>query len=398
MSLANRAVCCGLTFALAFGAVSTYAFADPQSDLAAAEERLASLGNDLASVQGELADLTSQLEATDNEMERTQDSIDQTEVELAAARALLSQHVRSGYKSGGFDALEFILSSSSLEDFTSRFHYMVKVNENEVAQINQVNELEADLQSQLAALTEQRDAQASRVSEAEGKVAEYQDLVAEARAYYEELDAQVQAELAAAAAAEAAAQAAAEEAAAQAENAGIAAAVAAIEETPSADDTAQTADETEESYEEEDTQEDEVVEEETTDDSSSSSSSNDGSSPYPGGGVASAYSCIGWPYVWGGYGPWSGGFDCSGLVSYCYGDGSWRRGCESLAWAIQDAGLWKYGMENLSYGDLLFTDSEYNHVGIYIGGGMMIHSPTFGRTVCVDTVWSCYGGGPFVMP
>ena len=108
MSLANRAVCCGLTFALAFGAVSTYAFADPQSDLAA-------LGNDLASVQGELADLTSQLEATDNEMERTQDSIDQTEVELAAARAVLSQHVRSGYKSGGFDALEFILSSSSLE-------------------------------------------------------------------------------------------------------------------------------------------------------------------------------------------------------------------------------------------------------------------------------------------
>ena len=58
----------------------------------------------------------------------------------------------------------------------------------------------------------------------------------------------------------------------------------------------------------------------------------------------------------------------------------------------------KYGMENLSYGDLLFTDSEYNHVGIYIGGGMMIHAPTFGRTVCVYTVWSCYGGGPFVMP
>ena len=151
-----------------------------------------------------------------------------------------------------------------------------------------------------------------------------------------------------------------------------------------------------ESQEDTSSSEEESYQEDTSE--SYSEPEDTGGSCYPGGGVASAYSCIGWPYVWGGYGPWSGGFDCSGLVSYCYGDGSWRRGCESLAYAIQNAGLWKYGMDNLSYGDLLFTDSEYNHVGIYIGGGMMIHAPTFGRTVCVDPVWACYGGGPFVMP
>lgn len=389
MSLANRAVCCGLTFALAFGGVSTLAFADPQSDLAAAQERLSSLGNDLATVQGELSDLSAQLEATDNEMDRTQESIDQTQVELTAARSLLSQHVRSGYKTGGFDALEFVLSSSSLEDLVSRFYYMRKVNESEVAQITQVNALEEELQTQLGALTEQRDAQAARVSEAEGKVAEYQSLVEEARAYYNELDAQVQAELAAAAAAEAAAQAEAEAA-----NAGIATAVAAIEETSSTSETSEQT-QTETPAPQEETQQETYVEEPQQQETPSVDY---GSDPYPGGGVASAYSCLGWPYVWGGYGPWNGGFDCSGLVSYCFGDGSWRRGCESLAWAIQDAGLWKYGMENLSYGDLLFTDSEYNHVGIYIGGGMMIHAPTFGRTVSIDPVWSCYGGGPFVMP
>lgn len=388
MSLAKRAVTCGLTCALALGVFASPALADPQSELAAAQERMEALGSELSVLQGDLADLSSELERTDNEMERTQESIDETQLQLADARATLSMHVRSGYKSGGFDAVEFILSSSSLEDFVSRFHYMEKVNASEVAQINAVHELERSLETELAQLEDQRAVQAERVSDAEAKVAEYEQLVSEAQAYYWDLDAQVQAELAAAAAQEAAEQ----EAAAQA----LAAAVAVAEDTTtseSTDEGSQTEETQEETYEtQEDTQQQETVPEE------SSSSYDTGGSCYPGGGVASAYSCIGWDYVWGGFGPSMGGFDCSGLVSYCYGDGSWRRGCESFAWAIQNAGLWKYGMENLSYGDLLFTDSEYNHVGIYIGDGMMIHSPTFGRTVCVDTVWSCYGGGPFVMP
>ena len=389
MSLRTKAVTCGLVAALAFGVASPLAFAVPEAELSSARERMEQLGGELSSLEAELDTLTQDLERTDNEMARTQQDMEDTKVELAHARDVLSLHMRSGYKSGGFDAIEFVLSSSSLEDLVSRIYYMEKVNEREAATIAEVNELEAELESQMAELEQQRALQQGRVDDAQAKVGEYQSLVDEARSYYNQLDSQVQAELAAQA------QAAASEGSTGSSS--IATAVAAVEETPSEPAPQEQASTEGENQSQEEAPSQEVTYEEDTS-SSYSEPENSGGSCYPGGGVSSAYSCIGWPYVWGGYGPWSGGFDCSGLVSYCYGDGSWRRGCESLAYAIQNAGLWKYGMENLSYGDLLFTDSEYNHVGIYIGGGMMIHAPTFGRTVCVDYVWSCYGGGPFVMP
>ena len=391
MSFRTKAVTCGLVATLAFGVGIPSALAVSESEVSAARERMEQLGGELSSLEGELDTLTQELERTDNEMVRTQQDIDDTKVNLAHARDTLSLHMRSGYKSGGFNVLDFVLSSSSLEDLVSRIYYMEKVNEREAAAIAEVNALEAELEAQMAELEEQHALQQGRVDDAQAKVGEYQALVGEARSYYNQLDAEVQAELAA----QAQAAASSDES-----TSAIATAVSAVEEAPSTPAPApqeQASSEGERQAQEESSSQ---VEEETYEDASTSYSEPEdtGGSCYPGGGVSSAYSCIGWPYVWGGYGPWSGGFDCSGLVSYCYGDGSWRRGCESLAYAIQNAGLWKYGMENLSYGDLLFTDSEYNHVGIYIGGGMMIHAPTFGRTVCVDTVWSCYGGGPFVMP
>lgn len=389
MSFRNRVITCGLSAVLAFGTLVPTAFAVPGGELDAARERMEQLGGELSTLQAELDSLTEELERTDNQIEHTQQDIEQTKVDLAQARDTLSLHMRSGYKSGGFNPLEFVFSSSSLEDLVSRIYYMQKINEREADAIAEVNALEAELESQMVELEQQHALQQGRVDDAQAKVGEYESLVSEARAYYNQLDAQVQAELAAAAANE---------------TSNIAAAVEAAEE-PSQDSggnvtpapTPAPSDSSDESSQDDSSSWDDT----SYDDDSSydpTPTPDSGGSCFPGGGVASAYSCIGWPYVWGGYGPWSGGFDCSGLVSYCYGDGSWRRGCESLAYAIQGAGLWKYGMDSLSYGDLLFTDSEYNHVGIYIGGGMMIHAPTFGRTVCVDPVWSCYGGGPFVMP
>ena len=102
--------------------------------------------------------------------------------------------------------------------------------------------------------------------------------------------------------------------------------------------------------------------------------------------------------MWGGYNLSTGGFDCSGLVSYCYGTGTWRAGAEPLGLAIIRAGLWKDSLDQLVPGDLVFTRSEFNHVGIYIGGGMMIHAPHPGAVVCVAEVYAFYGGGPFVYP
>jgi cell wall-associated NlpC family hydrolase len=88
-----------------------------------------------------------------------------------------------------------------------------------------------------------------------------------------------------------------------------------------------------------------------------------------------AYAQIGKPYEWGATGP--GSFDCSGLTG-----AAWRAGGVSLPRVSQDQ--WNAGQHvaksDLQPGDLVFF-SNLQHVGIYIGGGKMIHAPRTGKNV-----------------
>lgn len=347
-----------------------------QADLEAAQARIDELGSQLIAFQSELEEAEADLVSTDNDIEATQGQIEATQAELAEARALLGRHMRSGYKTGPVNFLDVLFSSTSIEDFANRIYYMDKVNEQDAATIDRINELEQQLQEQMGELEAQKESQEQRVAEVEEQVGEFEALVAEAQEYYNQLDAEIQAELARQAEEEAARQSAA---AAVIEAAG--GSTPGASDDGGGSDAGNTAGPT-------DPGDSEVADDPNT--------GSDG--PYPGGGVASAYSCLGWPYVWGGYNTATGGFDCSGLVSYCYGDGTWRRGAEPLGLAIINAGLWKTSLDQLVPGDLVFTRSEFNHVGIYIGGGMMIHAPSPGRVVCVAEVYAFYGGGPFVRP
>lgn len=89
-----------------------------------------------------------------------------------------------------------------------------------------------------------------------------------------------------------------------------------------------------------------------------------------------AYAQLGKPYQWGATGPSS--FDCSGLTG-----GAWRAAGVSLPRTSQD----QYGsgrqvaQSDLQPGDLVFFYSDIHHVGIYIGGGKMIHAPRTGKNV-----------------
>jgi peptidoglycan DL-endopeptidase CwlO len=101
--------------------------------------------------------------------------------------------------------------------------------------------------------------------------------------------------------------------------------------------------------------------------------------PGPGAGtaVAAAYSVIGVPYKWGGSSP-EEGFDCSGLTMW-----SWAQAGVGLphSSAAQYAVLPHVSQSELQPGDLVFFYSPIHHVGIYVGGGMMIHSPHTGAFV-----------------
>jgi cell wall-associated NlpC family hydrolase len=106
-----------------------------------------------------------------------------------------------------------------------------------------------------------------------------------------------------------------------------------------------------------------------------------------------AWNYIGIPYVWGGTD--TSGFDCSGLTQYCYAQAGYSIGRDTYAQAanISAKGQTVYSMSNLSAGDLVFPHS--GHVGIYEGGGMMIHAPSPGDYVKYASVYAfSFGGCP----
>ena len=107
-----------------------------------------------------------------------------------------------------------------------------------------------------------------------------------------------------------------------------------------------------------------------------------GHSPVPVTGAAAAavqfaYNQLGCPYVWAGTGPCQQGFDCSGLTQ-----AAWASAGVSIprtSWE-QMAGLPAVSTSELRPGDILgFNGNE--HVGIYVGGGMLIDAPMPGQVV-----------------
>jgi cell wall-associated NlpC family hydrolase len=113
----------------------------------------------------------------------------------------------------------------------------------------------------------------------------------------------------------------------------------------------------------------------------SSASSGNGSSI-----VATAQQYIGCSYVYGGSTP--SGFDCSGFTSYIYK-------LYGITLSRTAAGQYSNGVavskSDLQPGDLvMFGPSGISHVGIYIGGGMMVHAANSSRGVTTDTINSGY--------
>jgi cell wall-associated NlpC family hydrolase len=87
------------------------------------------------------------------------------------------------------------------------------------------------------------------------------------------------------------------------------------------------------------------------------------------------------PYVWGAEGPNS--YDCSGLVMWAY-----QRVGISLP--HYTGSQWSAGAhirrEDLRPGDLVFFYNDLHHVGIYVGGGMMVHAPRTGDVVRIASI------------
>lgn len=98
--------------------------------------------------------------------------------------------------------------------------------------------------------------------------------------------------------------------------------------------------------------------------------------------VSAAWSAIGTPYKFAGETP-GVAFDCSGLTKWAWGQAGVSMPHQSGA---QSASFPHVSQDEAQPGDLIFYYSPIGHVGLYIGGGQMIHAANTGTTVTVATV------------
>ena len=354
-NMARCAATATLACVLGLG-VAAPAYADTESDIAAARTKLEQIGTQTQQIYDELATQTQALDQTAGE-------ITQKQQEIADGQAKLSTYVAGEYKTGGLSLLQVLTGVDDLSDMLNRLFYNGKVSDQQAQTIQEVKELKQQL-------TDKQAEQEKNVAATQKKVDELNAQQAEAQNVVNSLDSQLQAELAAEAEANAALQA------------GINASTA--EKATVSNETAGTT-------------------ENTNNGGQTSNNNNQGgntpapapapaptpqpSTPAPaptpsapsqsvdGGSVVSrAYSKLGCAYSWGGIGPNS--FDCSGFVSYCLTGRYCRLGTTGtfMGWTR---------VSDPQPGDVVVNSY---HTGIYIGGGQMIHASDYNTGVIISSV------------
>ena len=392
--LVVTAVTAGLLFATSPTAAIASSSSDLQAQLQQAEAQTAKYQEQATNAFAELEQLQAQLEDTRAQIVSTQEEVSQKQTELDAAQEILAGRVSSNYKTGGVSLISIFFDSSSFEDLVSRIYYANRVAESDAKVISQVQGVQAELAAKQTELESQQEEQQGLVDDAQAKAGEIQSALEQQQAYVNSLSSEVQEALAAE---EAQRRAEAEAAANAGGNAGS---------NNSGSNNSGSG----------------------NSGSNNSSGGNAGSNNSSGGNsgshssgnqdfgsgvsaaIAAAKSQLGVSYSWAGNAIPGQEFDCSGLVWWAYKKAgiSIPRGQRmsngrgnSMIGRCLDGGGWTTDQSQLQAGDLMFWGGGVNsttHVGMCIGGGLMIHS-NWGGVEIASVYYSSgsfVGGGPIV--
>ena len=94
--------------------------------------------------------------------------------------------------------------------------------------------------------------------------------------------------------------------------------------------------------------------------------------------VKAALTRLGDPYVWAAAGPHA--FDCSGLIVWSFEQAGLSLPHSSQALAV---GGQPVSLNRMQPGDVITYYDDASHVGLYVGGGKMVHASTYGVPVAV---------------
>lgn len=309
------------------------AFADPTAadKLAEAESvrvRIVDMQNQLDNATENYYRALDELAAAKQAVVDAQARIDEANGKIADLQDKLGGRARSMYRTGQTTVLDFILGSSTFDEFSRNWDLLDQLNEKDAGLVQQTKDLRTELEDAKAELERQEKIATDKTAEAQRIKNDCEQTVSELQALKAQLDTEAQTLLA------------------QEEEAARQAAIAAAR--------------------------------------SRTYGYSGASSPIPSQGtvVDFALSRIGCPYVWGAEGPDT--FDCSGLVRWAYLK-------VGISLPHQTESLYNVAKARLPVaaaqpGDVLWVgygDGYNGHVGIACneGGTHYVHAPTFGAFV-----------------
>lgn len=278
-----------------------------------------------------------ELRQIEQRIEENEAILQETAVNLQLSQERLEKRIISIYRNGSVEILDVLMETSDINEFMSKLDLLTKIGEQDRDDLEQVKQFKIEIEEAKAKLAEDQATQAALLDELAAKKAQIESSIAEKQQMV----------------------------------AGMESEIAALEEQQRAQDLA-------------------AAQTEFAGDAGGDSGYV--ASSYSGGGgggvVGIAMQYLGVPYVWGGSSP--AGFDCSGFTQYVFGQAGIS--LPRTASAQQGAGM-PVGSGELAPGDLVFFGSPAYHVGIYIGGGSMIHSPYPGTSVEIAPLMGGFSGG-----
>ena len=325
---------------------------DLQKSKASAQSEVNSLQSQLQSIVSKITQLEADLTTKGEEIIQAQADLEQAQEDEKTQYAAMKLRIKYMYEAGDATALESLVSSEDFSDLLSKAEYVQSVHGYDRDKLEEY----VATKQKIAVLKDQLETEQSQLesmqTEYETEESNLTTLIDSKQAEVADLDSQIQ---------EAAEKAAKEE-----------------------EERQKKAEEERQKQLQAASQNSTTTNSNSGNSNSSSSSSNKGNSSsssssssgsyVSGSTVSRAYSALGKPYVWGAAGPNS--FDCSGLVSFCL------TGRYSHTYSSSDfVGLTK--VSNPQPGDICV---RVGHVGVYIGGGQMIHAPHTGDVVKISAV------------
>lgn len=332
-------------------AVAAPSTADLEAGKAAAESEAQTLQNQLADLLDEIGKMEEKLIATGEKIEQSEKDLKKAEEQAQEQYEAMKLRIKYMYENGQTSTVEALVSAENFSDLVNKAEYVQNVHTYDRKKLQEYVETKEKIEELKSSLEKEQKTLENTQAKYEEEEQSLNATLEEKRAEISNFDQEIQA----------AAEAAAQEAAARER---------AAENQPDRGNPGNPGNGGNPG---------------NPGNIGGGGSTGGGGTQNPGGNtsvaqtiVNAAYSQLGVPYVWGGTTP-GVGLDCSGLVQYCH-----KVAGISLPRTSQAQGGCGIAVSSPQPGDMVCYGT---HIGIYIGGGKMIHAPKPGDVVKVANVY-----------